>query len=229
MPPAAAAARGRGRSPGWRWRGRPRPTLPQRRCLTGRCRPPAAPDRTQAGPRRRRIPVLGGEPVVDGDDPGLRPPADLRGQLGGQEGVPDHVHAAVEVQHHVARVDSLDSDLGGRDSAQVRDRITNELWPCQTAKLRVANTGTAVPTSPGLLAAARHRSGNRHRDQRGGESVTGCVTAEPGIEQCSDRANSCHDPVEHHRIERWPGQVKIPRVHRSEGTPQADSCCRPSG
>ena len=29
---------------------------------------------------RRRVGVFGGEPVVDGDDLGARPPADLRGQ-----------------------------------------------------------------------------------------------------------------------------------------------------
>ena len=50
---------------------------------------------------RGRIRVLGGEPVVDGDDLGVRPPADLRGQFGGEEGVPYHVHAAVEVQNNV--------------------------------------------------------------------------------------------------------------------------------
>jgi hypothetical protein len=37
---------------------------------------------------RRRIRVLGGEPVVDGDDLGVRPPADLRGQVSGEGGVP---------------------------------------------------------------------------------------------------------------------------------------------
>ena len=37
---------------------------------------------------RRRIRVLGGESVVDGDDLGLCPPADLRGQVSGKEGVP---------------------------------------------------------------------------------------------------------------------------------------------
>ena len=37
---------------------------------------------------RCRIRVLGGEPVVDGDDLGVRPPADLRGQVSGEEGVP---------------------------------------------------------------------------------------------------------------------------------------------
>ena len=67
---------------------------------------------------RRRIRVLGGEPVVDGDDLGVRPPADLRGQVGGEERVPHHVHAAVEVQDNVARFDSVDGDLGGRDAAQ---------------------------------------------------------------------------------------------------------------
>src|SRR5713101_3605561 len=37
---------------------------------------------------RCRIRMLGGEPVVDGDDPGARPPANLRGQVSGLEGVP---------------------------------------------------------------------------------------------------------------------------------------------
>ena len=67
---------------------------------------------------RCRIRVLGGEPVVDGDDLGLRPPADLRGQVSGEEGVPHHVHAAVEVQNNVARFDSVNCDLGSWDAAQ---------------------------------------------------------------------------------------------------------------
>jgi hypothetical protein len=62
--------------------------------------------------------VLGGEPVVDGNDLGARPPADLRGQVGGEERVPDHVHTAVEVQDDVARFDPVDRDLGRRDAAQ---------------------------------------------------------------------------------------------------------------
>ena len=67
---------------------------------------------------RRRVRVLGGEPVVDGDDLGAGPPADLRGQASGLEGVPQDVHAAVEVQDNMARFDSVDCDLGGRDAAQ---------------------------------------------------------------------------------------------------------------
>ena len=67
---------------------------------------------------RGRVRVLGGEPVVDGDDLGARPPADLRGQVSGQEGVPQHVHAAVEVQDNMAGFDSVDGDLGGRDAAE---------------------------------------------------------------------------------------------------------------
>jgi len=67
---------------------------------------------------RCRIRVLGGEPVVDGDDLGTGPPADLRGQASGEEGVPYHVHAAVEVQDNMARFDSVDGDLGGGDAAQ---------------------------------------------------------------------------------------------------------------
>jgi hypothetical protein len=34
------------------------------------------------------------------------------------EGVPDHVHAAVEVQHDMARFDAVEGDLGGWDAAQ---------------------------------------------------------------------------------------------------------------
>ena len=37
---------------------------------------------------RCRIRMLGGEPVVDGDDLGAGPPADLRGQVSGEECVP---------------------------------------------------------------------------------------------------------------------------------------------
>jgi hypothetical protein len=62
--------------------------------------------------------VLGGEPVVDGDDLGAGSPADLRGQVGDGEGVPQCVHAAVEVQDNMARFDSVECDLGGRDAAQ---------------------------------------------------------------------------------------------------------------
>src|SRR5437879_13237481 len=64
------------------------------------------------------LPIFGGEPVVDGDDLGAGPPADLRGQAGGLEGVPQYVHAAVEVQNNVARFDSVDGDLGGWYAAQ---------------------------------------------------------------------------------------------------------------
>jgi hypothetical protein len=45
-------------------------------------------------PVEQRGRVLGGEPVVDGDDLDAGPPADLRGQAGGLEGVPQNVHAA---------------------------------------------------------------------------------------------------------------------------------------
>ncbi len=67
---------------------------------------------------RGRIRVLGGEPVVDGDDLGARPPADLRGQVSGEEGVPQYVHAAMEVQDNMARFDSVNCDLGSWDAAQ---------------------------------------------------------------------------------------------------------------
>src|SRR5260221_10437804 len=60
-----------------------------------------------------RIRVLGGESVVDGDDPRAHSPTDLRGQVSGEEGVPDDVHATVEVQNNVAGVGSLLSYLGG--------------------------------------------------------------------------------------------------------------------
>jgi hypothetical protein len=62
--------------------------------------------------------VLGGEPVVDGDDLGVRAPADLRGQVGGEEGVPQHVHATVEVENDVARLDPVDRDLGRSDAPE---------------------------------------------------------------------------------------------------------------
>ena len=65
-----------------------------------------------------RVRVLGGEPVVDGDDRGAGAAADLRGQGGGLEGVPDGVHAAVEVQDDVAGLDCAGRDLGGGDAAQ---------------------------------------------------------------------------------------------------------------
>jgi len=67
---------------------------------------------------RCRIRVLGGESVVDGDDLGLRPAADLRGQVSGEGGVPHHIHAAVKVEDDVARFDAVDGDLGGWDAAQ---------------------------------------------------------------------------------------------------------------
>ena len=67
---------------------------------------------------RGRVGVLGGEPVVDGDDRGAGPPPDLRGEAGGLEGVPQDVDAAVEVQDDVAGFGSVDGDLGGRDAAQ---------------------------------------------------------------------------------------------------------------
>ena len=67
---------------------------------------------------RGRVRVLGGEPVVDGDDLGAGPPGDLRGQAGGLEGVPQDVYAAVEVQDNVAGLGSVDGDLGGGDAAQ---------------------------------------------------------------------------------------------------------------
>ena len=67
---------------------------------------------------RGRVRVLGGEPVVDGDDPGAGPPADLRGEASGLEGVLQDVHAAVEVQDDMAGFDPVDGDLGGRDAAE---------------------------------------------------------------------------------------------------------------
>ena len=73
---------------------------------------PAQAMREGASPRARWA------SVVDGDDPGLRPPAYLRGQVGGEGGVPHGVHAAVEVENHVPRLDSVDRDLRGWDAAQ---------------------------------------------------------------------------------------------------------------
>src|SRR5215207_6737615 len=67
---------------------------------------------------RGRVRVLGGETVVDGDDLGVRPPADLRGQVSGEEGVRHRVYAAVEVKNDVARFDAVDCDLGGWDAVQ---------------------------------------------------------------------------------------------------------------
>jgi len=67
---------------------------------------------------RCRAGVFGGEPVVDGDDLGGRPPADLRGQVSSLEGVPYYVHAAVKVQHDMAMFDPVDGDLGGWNAAQ---------------------------------------------------------------------------------------------------------------
>jgi hypothetical protein len=67
---------------------------------------------------RGRERVLGSEPVVDREDPGASPSADLRGQRRGLESVPKHVHAAVEVQHDMARLNAGDGDLGDRDAAQ---------------------------------------------------------------------------------------------------------------
>ena len=66
---------------------------------------------------RCRVRVLRSESIVDGDDLGTHSPTDLRGQASGQEGVPDDVHATVEVENNVARLDSRDRDLGGRNAA----------------------------------------------------------------------------------------------------------------
>src|SRR5260370_948967 len=60
----------------------------------------------------------GGE--YGGDEGGSRglSPRVGGGPVSGLEGVPQHVHAAVEVQDNMARLDSVDGDLGGRDAAQ---------------------------------------------------------------------------------------------------------------
>jgi hypothetical protein len=47
-----------------------------------------------------------------------RPPADLGGQVSGLRGASWYVRAALEVQNNVARLDSVDGDLGNRDAAQ---------------------------------------------------------------------------------------------------------------
>src|SRR5260370_21132954 len=82
--------------------------------------------------------MLGGEPVVDGDDLGARPPADLRGQVSGEEGVPQYVDAAMEVQDNMARFDSVDCDLRSWDAAQCGCRHghigTQRLRPCQLSE-----------------------------------------------------------------------------------------------
>jgi hypothetical protein len=67
---------------------------------------------------RGRIRVLGSEPVVDGDDLGAGTPADLRGQVGDEEGVPQHVHATVEVENDVARFGLINGDLGRSDAPE---------------------------------------------------------------------------------------------------------------
>ena len=54
----------------------------------------------------------------DRDDLGAGPPADLSREVSGEEGVPDHQHAAGEVQNDVAGFDSANHDLGGRDAAE---------------------------------------------------------------------------------------------------------------
>jgi hypothetical protein len=67
---------------------------------------------------RGRIRVLRGEPVVDGNDLGTCPSADLRGQASGLGGASQYVHAPMEVQDNMARYGPVDRDLGGRDAAQ---------------------------------------------------------------------------------------------------------------
>jgi hypothetical protein len=67
---------------------------------------------------RRRVRMLGGESVVDGEDRGVGPPADLGGQACGLERVPQDVDAAVEVQDHMAGFGSGDADLRDGHSAQ---------------------------------------------------------------------------------------------------------------
>ena len=62
--------------------------------------------------------MLGGEPVVDGNDLGAGPPADLRGEASGEGGVTNYVHAAVEVQDNMTGFDSVNCDLGGWDGTQ---------------------------------------------------------------------------------------------------------------
>jgi hypothetical protein len=62
--------------------------------------------------------MLGSEPVIDGDDLGARPSADLRGQVSGEEGVPHHIHATMEVKNDVPRFDPGNGDLGGGDAAE---------------------------------------------------------------------------------------------------------------
>src|SRR3954462_428662 len=147
---------------------------------------------------RCRIRVLGGESVVDGDDLGMRPPADLRGQLSGEEGVPHHVHAAVEVQNDVSRFDSVDGDLGGWDAAQCRgahrhvggQRLRRE----QLAK-----------QSPLLVDVAADREGGLSQDRVEGLSLLGAHGGSPfgwvGLSQ--DGLDHGRGPAAATRM-RWP-------------------------
>jgi hypothetical protein len=90
--------------------------------------------------------MLGSEPVVEGDDPGLCPPADLRGQVSGLEGVPKDVHAAMEVQDDMVGFDPVNGDIGSRDAAQLGwgHRHVRGHWPRRCP----------LPQPPPLLADA---------------------------------------------------------------------------
>ena len=67
---------------------------------------------------RGRIRMLGREPVIDRDDLGAGPLTDLRGQVGSEERVSQHVHATVEVHDDMAGFDPVDRDLGRSDAAE---------------------------------------------------------------------------------------------------------------
>ena len=111
---------------------------------------------------RGRIRVLGGEPVVDGDDLGAGPPADLRGQVGGEEGVPHHVHAAVEVENNVARFDPVDRDLGrsGRRPARLRSRSRRQAAAAPTATRGTVAVARRLAVRRGRLTVAGSRRGS---------------------------------------------------------------------
>ena len=70
------------------------------------------------------------------------------GQVGGEEGVPQHVHDAMEVQNNMPKFDSVDGDLGGRDGTQCG---------CGHGHRGHRPAAAAPMTTPGAAAAARRR------------------------------------------------------------------------
>jgi hypothetical protein len=90
--------------------------------------------------------MLGSQAVVEGNDPGLCRPSDLRGQVSGLEGVPEDIHAAMEVQDDMARLDPVNGEIGSRDTAQLGFRHSHVRghWPRRCP----------LPHQPPLLADA---------------------------------------------------------------------------